>query len=158
MYVIYDDFLTVEEQKDLLQYCERAHYKYGETDREETPEVGYVHYIQKGNEWYQFLLDKTSPLAYEIGLTTCYSMYVNKFLSGENPYFHFDNLTGVTFLYYPQLDYYFQDGGETQILIDGNICGVVPIPNRLLMFDSRMLHRATSFRDRDRFTIAIKYE
>jgi len=34
----------------------------------------------------------------------------------------------------------------------------VPLPNRLMMFDARLLHRATSFRDRHRFTIAVKYD
>ena len=46
---------------------------------------------------------------------------------------------------------------ETQFYIDGEIRGVVPISNRMVYFDANILHRATTFRDRHRFTVAIKY-
>ncbi|BCU95852.1 MAG: hypothetical protein CM15mV10_2390 [uncultured marine virus] len=49
------------------------------------------------------------------------------------------------------------DLGETQFLIDGEIKGILPKPNRMLGFDADLLHRATTFRDKHRFTIAIKY-
>ena len=85
-------------------------------------------------------------------------MYINCFAPREVPYFHTDGDKGVTFLYYPQFSWQPNDGGETQIYVQGNIQGVVPLPNRLMMFDARLLHRATSFRDRHRFTIAVKYD
>ena len=83
-------------------------------------------------------------------------MYVNCFAPSETPYFHTDG-KGITFLYYPNLEWNLQDGGETQFYVDGNILGVPPLPNRLVMFDGEIVHRATSFRDRYRFTVAIKY-
>ena len=52
---------------------------------------------------------------------------------------------------------YQNDLGETQFLIDGEIKGILPKPNRMLGFDADLLHRATTFRDKHRFTIAIKY-
>jgi hypothetical protein len=48
-------------------------------------------------------------------------------------------------------------GGETQFVIDDEIKGVFPIPNRMVMFNANILHRATTFRSRHRFTLAIKY-
>ena len=84
-------------------------------------------------------------------------MYINCFAPSENPYFHTDGETGYTFLYYPQENWKIDDGGETHFLIDESIYGVFPLPNRIVKFDASILHRATSFRDRHRFTVAIKY-
>ena len=83
-------------------------------------------------------------------------MYINCFAPNENPYFHTDG-EGVTFLHYANDRFDLQEGGETQFYVDENIYGVIPIPNRLVMFDGRILHRATSFRNGHRFTVAIKY-
>ena len=48
------------------------------------------------------------------------------------------------------------DGGETQFLIDDEIKGVLPLPNRIVGFDSNLLHNL-SFRDNHRFTLAAKF-
>jgi len=63
----------------------------------------------------------------------------------------------MTGLYYINDHWDYQDGGETQFLIDDEIRGIPPIPNRLVCFDSNILHRATTFRDKFRFTLALKY-
>lgn len=54
-------------------------------------------------------------------------------------------------------DYEYNMGGETQFIINGESVNVLPQSNRLCIFDSRILHRATSFRNHYRFTIAVKY-
>ena len=66
---------------------------------------------------------------------------MNCFAPSETPYFHTDG-KGITFLYYPNLEWNLQDGGETQFYVDGNILGVPPAPNRLVMFDGEIVHRA----------------
>ena len=87
-----------------------------------------------------------------------YRMYINCFAPREIAYFHTDGDEGdLTFLYYPNMEWKLDDGGETQIYETDMFTGVPPIPNRIVMFDASLLHRATSFRDRHRFTIAIKY-
>ncbi len=48
-------------------------------------------------------------------------------------------------------------GGETQFLIDDEIRGILPFPNRLVYFDANILHKATSYRTGHRFTLALKY-
>ena len=157
MYVIRDNFLSIEENFNVLQYCQSASYTYGATDNVDTPITGFVHYIPKEEPVFNLLFDKVNPLTSHSGFTF-YTMYINCFSPAENPYFHIDNREGITLLYYPQFDWNLDDGGETQLFIGGTIHGIIPIANRLLMFDSGILHRATSFRDRHRFTIAIKYE
>ena len=66
-------------------------------------------------------------------------------------------MNSKTFLFYPTPGYNINDGGETQFEIDGALYGVSAIPNRLVSFPAQVLHRATSFRSRYRFTVAIKY-
>ena len=84
-------------------------------------------------------------------------MYVNCFAPNENPYFHTDGDNGLTFLYYPNMDWDLQEGGETQFYINDDIYGITPIPNRMVVFDANIQHRATTFRNQYRFTLAIKY-
>ena len=85
-----------------------------------------------------------------------YRMYINCFAPNENPYFHTDG-EGLHFYIMRMIEWNLQEGGETQFYVDENIYGVIPIPNRLVMFDGMILHRATSFRNDHRFTVAIKY-
>jgi len=84
-------------------------------------------------------------------------MYVNCFVPCERPYFHTDGDEGVTFLYYPNMKWDKDDGGETQFLMNDDLYGVLPIPNRMVVFSANLLHRATTFRNDHRFTVAIKY-
>jgi len=154
---VFDNFLSNKEQDAVLNYCENtASFRYGESDDGTTPPCGVTHDIPKDTFIYELLEEKIKPLSPE-GIPL-WRMYINCFAPREIPYFHTDGDDGVTFLYYPQFEWQPNDGGETQFYVNGNIQGVVPTPNRLVAFDARILHRATSFRDKWRFTIAIKYE
>ena len=155
MIKVYDNFLEEEEQNYVLDYCEGALYKYGETDNDGGPTTGVTHDIPNDQYIYKLFRTKTQPLVPDE--SKFYRMYINCFAPRELPYFHIDGYSGVTFLYYPQHDWKPDDGGETQVYVQGNIQGVVPLSNRLMMFDAQLQHRATSFRDRHRFTIAVKY-
>jgi hypothetical protein len=156
MIKVYDNFLSPEEQQDVIDYCECASYNYGESDDGDTPPTGVTHNIPKNDSIYRLFEDRLKPVAPKGN--DLYRMYINCFAPSEIPYFHTDGDDGVTFLYYPQEDWEPNDGGETQLYVRGNIQGIVPIPNRLLAFDADILHRATTFRNRYRFTVAIKYE
>jgi hypothetical protein len=150
---IYDDFLSSDLQNFVWEYCIESSYTYGEYDTPETPPTGMVHEIE-GNDIYKLFYEKTKDLVPKN--FNLYRMYVNCFAPSECPYFHTDG-EGITFLYYPQHTWDIDMGGETQFVIDDEIKGIFPIPNRLVMFDGNILHRATTFRSRHRFTLAIKY-
>ena len=150
---IYDDFLSSDLQNFVWEYCIESSYTYGEYDTPETPPTGMVHEIE-GNDIYKLFYEKTKDLIPKN--FNLYRMYVNCFAPSECPYFHTDG-EGITFLYYPQHTWDIDMGGETQFVIDDEIKGIFPIPNRLVMFDGNILHRATTFRSRHRFTLAIKY-
>lgn len=152
---IIDRFLSKEQFDAVLIYCYGASYQWGEVDARGLPPTGMVHEIVEAESLYQIFLSMTQKYVPELKL---YRMYVNCFAPSENPYFHTDGGSdNVTFLYYPTESWSLNDGGETQFLVDNEICGVTPVPNRMVYFDANILHRATTFRDRHRFTVAIKY-
>ena len=155
MIEIKDNLLEEDEYLYVLNYCQKAKFTWGETDDYGLPPTGMVHEIDNNELIHQVFQSKTQGLVPNLVLNR---MYVNCFAPSENPYFHTDwEEGGVTFLYYPTEKWNYNDGGETQFVVDGEIYGVVPLPNRLVYFDANILHRATAFRDKHRFTIAVKY-
>jgi hypothetical protein len=168
---VYDNFLSEEDHKFVSNYCYSALYHYGEKDSPYTKPTGMVHDVYNvvnGNvvsypneinsKKFFNLFESKIKEQFSSFIEDCslYRMYINCFSPSENPYFHVDG-EGYTFLYYPDDEWHLNDGGETQFFVDGSFYGVAPIPNRMLVFDANLLHRATSFRNRYRFTIAIKY-
>ena len=87
-------------------------------------------------------------------------MHVNLFVPKEVPYFHTDSEEegDLTFLYYPNDNWHFNDLGSTEFFVNDQVIGVPPIPNRLIYFDSQLKHRATTFRSDHRFNVIIKYK
>ena len=157
MIKIEDKFLFEDECTNIFSYCETASYVYGEVDDYNLPPTGMTHEIKKDSLIYNLFESKTRPfVSNELSL---HRMYVNCFAPSENPYFHTDgDYNDITFLYYANKTWNYQEGGETQFVVDNEIYGVTPIPNRMIYFDASILHRATAFRDRHRFTVAIKYK
>jgi len=49
------------------------------------------------------------------------------------------------------------EGGETQFYQE-EIKGIRPVAGRIVIFDSNILHKATSFRNQIRYTVALKYD
>ena len=164
---ICDDFLSDDDHQFVLDYCYSSSYNYGETDSDLTPPTGMVHQICTESRTNLELTDSEKffnlfeskikeKFSFVIESKNLYRMYINCFAPSENPYFHIDG-KGHTFLYYANDTWDIDDGGETQFLINDNLCGIIPIPNRLVYFDAGILHKATSFRNKHRFTVAIKY-
>ena len=152
-----DNFFDKREHHVMYDYCLNATYKYGETDDVDTPQTGLVHNIPEDEFIYKLIKKKISDFDSHLGSMKLYRMYINCFAPSENPYFHIDGESGMTLLYYPNIEWSINDGGETQFYIDENIYGITPIPNRMVIFDASIFHRATTFRNTHRFTVAIKY-
>lgn len=157
---VFDNLFSKNEYNTILDWCLNAFYQYGEKDDNHLNPTGMICNINHNEDIYKLIVNRISEICLEVKSLSPYRVYVNCFASSENPRFHRDSSDlGLTFLYYiDTFDWKPDDGGETQFLIDDNIYGVIPIANRLCRFDSRLLHRATSFRDRHRFTIAVKYD
>jgi|TARA_B100000035_G_scaffold315241_1_gene334654 hypothetical protein len=154
-----DNYFTNRQHRFILDYCENCSYTYGEVDNSDTPPTGLIHNIPETEEIYPMIEKRISEsMGVDVKKYNLYRMYINCFAPREIAYFHTDGDEGdLTFLYYPNMEWKLDDGGETQIYETDMFTGVPPIPNRMVMFDASLLHRATSFRDRHRFTIAIKY-
>ena len=152
-----DNFFNKRDQNTVISYCNSCSYTYGEVDNQNTPPTGMVHNISESEKIYSLFESKLGTVPFIKGMEL-YRMYVNCFAPSENPYFHTDGEDGYTLLYYPQKDWKLDDGGETQFIIDNNLYGILPEPNRMIMFEANIPHRATTFRDRYRFTVAIKYK
>jgi Rps23 Pro-64 3,4-dihydroxylase Tpa1-like proline 4-hydroxylase len=154
---VIDNFLSEEQYNIVQQYCETCSYVYGECDNRGLPPTGMTHEIKVGTDMYTLFESKTRNLNSNSNLNLN-RMYINCFAPSEKPYFHIDgNYEDITFLYYPTSFWTPDSGGETQFLVNNEIYGVIPIPNRVIYFDANILHCATPFRDRHRFTVAIKY-
>ena len=153
-----DKFFNEAEHNIINQYCIGASYQYGETDNDGTPCTGLIHNIPETSFVYKLFRKKLSDEYKEVtNDMKLYRMYINCFAPSENPYFHTDGEEGITFLYYPNMNWDLQEGGETQFYINDDIYGITPVPNRIVIFSANIKHRATTFRNNHRFTVAIKY-
>jgi hypothetical protein len=182
---VVDNFLSDRDHDFVMNYCVDASYFYGEADNKDTPVTGLVHNIWVDSMDEESIKDNVIPIGcvdnkpidmkeffdiftekIEERYEKCEKkylsrLYINCFAPGENPYFHRDvgeQEDGLTFLYYPHFYYDIDNGGETQFEIDRSLYGIQPFPNRLVCFQSNILHKATSYRENHRFTVAIKYE
>ena len=154
MIEISDKFLSVDDVYSVINYCKMAPYNYGEVDYAGVKPTGMIHSVKEDSWIYELFRSKTENLVNGLTLNR---MYVNCFAPGENPYWHIDGSDGITFIYYSNDEWNIDFGGETQFLIDDEIKGILPLPNRMIYFPANTMHRATSFRDRHRFTLALKY-
>jgi len=152
---IIDNFITPEKCQEFYNYCASALYHYGEADTPDNPPTGMISELPFDNKWFK-LFD--SEISKQCKLNSPYRAYINLFLPGENPYFHIDgNQEDITFLFYPTLEWNLNEGGETKFYINNELRGILPLPNRAIIFSANILHSATSFRNKPRFTLAIKY-
>jgi hypothetical protein len=105
---------------------------------------------------YRSILDELKKLF--LVRFTVDRFYVNRFRATEVPQFHEDGEVVTCVFYADPGNWTPHHHGETQLLINGEIRGILPLPNRMLVFDGRLLHRATSYQTRTRHTIAAKLE
>jgi Rps23 Pro-64 3,4-dihydroxylase Tpa1-like proline 4-hydroxylase len=158
---IIDNFLTEEEYyiTDKIRFF--PGYAYGENDgypKDNPIKNGMSLDLSPENKVYKIFSDKISSTFHEVRELTLYRAYVNCFAPNEWSFYHSDtDEYSLTFLYYLNDSWDINEGGETHFYNNNTITAVPPIPNRIVYFDGRILHKATSFRNRHRFTIAIKY-
>lgn len=163
-----DNFFNQFQYYEIAEYCLKAPYFFGETDNIDTPPTGMVSDIPEEEPIYKLFCDTLSIKIPRVNQLNLYALYINYFVPSENPYFHTDCEVGITCLYYlgpikamsqrwKNVDYNISDGGETQFIQNNNSINILPISNRMCFFDANILHRATPFRDKYRFTIAAKY-
>ena len=159
---IKDNIFHPDDYNYLKEYSRSAPYNYGEGDRIELKPTGLVHNIDidssiAKNVDYQLKLtfEDISDLEFD-------RMYINCFAPREDAFYHIDAPEHE--IKYRTCLIYLTDGawipvmgGETFFYQNDQVIGVPPHPNRAICFKSSILHRASSFREGHRFTLAVKY-
>lgn len=158
---VYDDVVSYEENLE-IHYSLINHRKfwYGEKDRGDTPVTGMVYDFVNDDPNDQHLLNRLKNIIFSrhknLQNQKLIRSYVNLFFPSENPFFHTDGKC-TTCLFYFNPQYNLDEGGETQFLIDDKIMGVIAIPSRLVIFNGEIPHKATTFRNNPRITVALKF-
>jgi|TARA_R100000455_G_C6272055_1_gene128604 hypothetical protein len=152
---IFDKLVSKQQIEEIYNFCKNQSYKRIEDDGPGTPLTGLTSNLELDNDLVKFLLKVTNTSKEKLSRA-----YINLFIHDEKPYYHQDNPEpgGRTLIYYvnPQPKY-FNDLGETFFIIDDEIYGVLPVPGRIIIFDSEVWHKATPLRDDDRYTVALKW-
>jgi len=159
---VLDNFLSKEDHKGIYNLCKSVGYYVGGGDVQESGEPSGMWYPLKNNtavkEFFRSEIEKKFEGFKKYTIT---HSGINCFMPKEIPYFHTDGYSGenpFTILYYPNLkEYDLSEGGCTEILHNNQIIGIQPKPNRILFLDSRLEHRATSFRSDLRFTLTLRF-
>ena len=175
---VVDNFLSDDDFYGVVNYCKTSLYHYGEVDDySSVPSgenidkyvTGMVHQIfpplqnesNSSKKILSLIHDKCVSQFPVLKQFDLQRMYINCFAPGENPRFHVDTPEDIsklyTCLYYTNNYWDLCEGGETQFYVDKSIYGVPPVPNRMILFDGSILHKATSFKTYHRFSIALKY-
>lgn len=159
MIEVLDDFLNESDFKNISKKCWSLPFVYGEVDTQETPPTGLISELSPEDNIYKIFQNAIRNKLPALASLDCYRCYVNCFSPSENPYWHTDGLEGVTLLYYPKQpqSWNMDEGGETQFFINKEIKGILPMPNRMVVFDATILHKATCFRNSHRFSLALKF-
>jgi hypothetical protein len=157
MLTVYNGVFTPEENLKLYNsILYGKNFTYGEVDSYDTPPTGMVYDLSCDDQLYGTFYKAVARNWVEVEKLNLQRAYVNLFLPNENPYFHNDGNV-ITCLFYINPEYDINEGGETQFIIDDNIIGIKAKPARLVVFDGKIVHRATSFRKHPRLTVALKF-
>lgn len=150
----YDVFSYKENLFLYNKILKEKRFKYGETDEPQLPPTGMK--VDIDPEDHLFKIFENKIIERNVHGKSLQKSYVNLFLPFERPFFHNDGPVR-TILFYINPKVNANQNGETQFLIDGEIRGILPVPGSMICFDGMMIHRATSFRNIPRITVAFKY-
>lgn len=159
--LVYDDYIKFSNQH--YEELENLKYSYGETDTLDSLPTGLVSDLSTDSVVFKSIFSfvkSLEDLNFQGNLQLTRA-YCNLFAPSESPYFHTDidsNLKGLTVLAYGNRDSLdWNEGGETKFIIEEELISVAPKRNRVVVFDSDILHTASTFRTRFRFTPVLKF-
>ena len=165
----WDNVFPFEDYKAIGDEVVALNYNYGMVDEHGKPPTGLIGKFDKNSIIFDTITNfvKDTKLV-EQELT---NWYVNYFAPMEKALMHKDG-TAWTCLYYINDKYTADDEGETKFFFDNDnlagieqnnsselpvILSIAPIPNRIVLFQGNILHSATAFRNKPRFTVAFRF-
>lgn len=161
MIEVFDDILLDVERDRIYKEIISLPYQVMEWDQNPDEISGSRSDLVHSSYTFQCLKNYIEKNVEDITKYNLVQAYVNHFSPREIPYFHVDsdNPNNITIVYYADVwdNYDINEGGGTEFLVDDNIISVIPKSGRFVCFNSNNLHRATTYRNNHRFTVAFKY-
>ena len=159
---IYDEAFSSERIKELETECANLKFTFGAYDNVENPvPTGMACEGITNTATFKFLWEFCEKNCPEVNKLALWKSSCNFFAPNENALYHDDDDSpgAITLIYYANTFWDINDGGETKMFTDASkmIYAVAPIPGRIITFPSNMLHTATGFRHKQRFTPALKF-
>jgi len=155
---IFDQALTRAENSQYLAWCRRKPWRWGESDYQGGPPAGVISDLEDSEDRTLFI-ERAQKLCDLLAGLPVNRTYINMYMPGERPHWHRDGAVW-TVLYYVTDEREPQWGGQTEFLdhTTMEIRGILPQPGRMIVFNGDLLHRATAYPHRERFTIAVKFD
>ena len=152
---IYDNVIDKNSCIGIYNYLLKQEFKV-ERDTESSPIAGLSHNLDNNSNLFSFLQNIIFSIDSNFSNKKLQRAYANLFAPHEKTYWHKDGNVD-TFLFYINPEYGINECGETQFMIDGKITGILPLTGRLVHFDGQLLHKANSYYNHHRLSIALKY-
>jgi len=169
---IFDDVWSPPHLNELVLDVKNMLYMYGEVDNVDLPPTGMSTGDYLGTKIFHALWEFCEKYVPEVHGCILKRSHANIFAPREQAYYHVDdeNDDAWTFMFYANNNWDINDGGETKFIINkqekGNLEGtgdyptiwaIPPIPGRMLIWKSNILHTATPLRNEHRFTPTFKF-
>lgn len=160
MIKIYDDLFDDESISRFLTDIKSQDYHVDVSDNGHDTESGCSSPVSYHSLFYNKMLITIQTSIPEVANLTLTDCYINCFFPREFPNFHVDSddASAMTLLYYANSNEFNEGGTEIYNSDTHEVRCILPKPGRIVIFSGNYLHRATSFRDKKRFTVAFKYK
>ena len=170
--IIYDDVFIPPELHELVMDVKNLPYLFGEVDNVDLPPTGMSTGDYLGTKIFHTLWEFVEKHCPEVHGYILKRSHANIFAPREPAFYHVDDERedAYTFMFYANETWDINDGGETKFItnlkeegkLEGDkdyplIYAIPPIPGRMLMWKSNILHTATPLRDAHRFTPTFKF-
>jgi len=168
---VYDEVFTPPELNELVTEVASWGYLYGEVDDVDLPPTGMSTGDYLGTKTFNSLWTFLEEHVPHVHGSVLKRSHANIFAPRELANYHIDDEgdNAWTFMFYANNSWDINQGGETKFItnlkhegtIEGQsypeIIAIPPIPGRMIIFKSNILHTATPFKDFHRFTPTIKF-
>lgn len=168
---VYDDVFAPPVLNELVTDVAGWNYLYGEVDDVDLPPTGLSTGDYIGTKTFTALWEFLEEHVPHVHGAVMKRSHANIFAPRELANYHIDDQSddAWTFMFYANNNWDINQGGETKFITNlkheantsgveyPEIIAVPPIPGRMIIFKSNILHTATPFKDFHRFTPTIKF-
>lgn len=169
---IFDDVFSPPELNELVRDVQNWPYLYGEVDDGDLPPTGMSTGEYTGTKTFHALWNFCEEHVPQVHGCILKRSHANIFAPRESAYYHVDDESDEawTFMFYANNSWDINDGGETKFIANlkndktnyegteyPEVISIPPIPGRILIWKSNVLHTATPMRNTHRFTPTFKF-